>query len=236
MKESTAPVARAWHLALRGEGPRRRRALTFVEIMVAVIIMVAAFFPLFSMMRSGVRRAKFQKIRAFGTTLVQNTIERLRGMSIHYLESKGGTEWYTRAETRWSSVEGGPHLSPESLGQMLTVDPVFAPVAGKEGVPDDPEMQDLIKRWNDRAGLFRFGPHFISSEWDAKLASMNMAILAVSCRWDGEDFVRMETLDALQSRLESGELRGGKAMTMFAIIGEGLFHPPPALGPGTPGG
>lgn len=212
-------MLRAWRRAHGGETSRRRRALTFVEIMVATVIMVAAFFPLVSMMRSGARRAKFQKIRAFGTSLAQNLLERMRGMSIYYLEAQSGTPhgWYERAEAL-----GHGHLE-DDLAQLIESDPIFNPIVGQEGVPDDPEMKDLVERWSKRAGVFRVKPHVVSSTWDPGLADRKMAILAVSTLWEG-DTPRKDNLQALKEDLANGTLQGPNALTLFALVGEGLFH------------
>jgi hypothetical protein len=188
-----------------------------VEIMVATVIMVAAFFPLVSMMRSGARRAKFQKIRAFGTSLAQNLLERMRGMSIYYLEGSSGAPWYERAEAL-----GHGHLE-DDLGDLIGADPIFNPIVGQEGVPDDDEMKDLVERWTKRAELFYVKPHIVSGTWDEPLAARKMAILAVTTSWK-EDFQRKDNLQALKDDLSNGVLQGSSSLTMFAIVGEGLFH------------
>jgi hypothetical protein len=126
-----------------------------VEIMVATVIMVAAFFPLVSMMRSGARRAKFQK-----------------------------------------------------------------------------KMKDLVERWTKRAELFYVKPHIVSGTWDEPLAARKMAILAVTTSWK-EDFQRKDNLQALKDDLSNGVLQGSSSLTMFAIVGEGLFHAASEADPAT---
>lgn len=197
-----------------------------VEVMIATMILVLALFPIVSMMRGRQKRARFQKIRSFAMSLAQNQVERLRGCSIYYLETDSGSPWYSRADQL-----GHPHLDGAELQKLVQEDTILNPVAGQDGVPGDEEMKELLERWNKRKELYAIRPHTTSASMDPDLAKKNMMILAVTAYWgpDVDNFKFAATFDTLKTGLESGQYRGSQALTLFSIIGEGLFHPPPLV-------
>lgn len=185
--------------------PGRRQAFTFMEVTVAVIILVVGLLPVYSIMQGGAKRARYNKIRAFAASLAQNTIERIRGYSLEHLETNFGP----------GSWEAG-------VLQLRDEDAIFIPRSGDPGVPTDDEMKHLLDEWNRRRDKFTL--HMLPIQEDqgiGDLSKYRSRLIGVKLYWG-------RAKQTAQHPTSPSELtRGRDFLSLVAIAGEGLFHPPP---------
>jgi type II secretory pathway pseudopilin PulG len=207
---------------------KRIQAFTMVEIMIAVVILVLGFMPIYSMMQAGTKRARFQKIRAFGLSLAQNYLERVRGCSLMYLDADGPI-------FDAGQLQGVPNLwagGPGGVIDLFAKDPLLNPKAGNEGVPGDDEMKALIEHWERRGAIFHPIPGKVSPSWSEDLAKLKMRIITSSVTWSKayDQYRRPTSLDEFRSGKNGKRYQGREVVSLVAISGEGLFHPPPSFG------
>lgn len=206
---------------------RYRRGFTFVEIMVAVVVLVAGFLPIFNMMQAGTKRARFQKIRAFGLSLAQSNLERVRGCSLKYLDAEG-------PEAEAAAALGLPNMwnGPGDINELVGQDPLLNPTPGVEGVPEDDEMKVLIEKWTARSKIFHPIMGKTSPKWNDRLAKLKMRIVTSSVTWSKqwEDFRVPNTWEEFRDGKNGRRYQGREVVSLVAVSGEGLFHPPPDLG------
>jgi len=193
---------------MRAPRPLRRPAFTFMEVMVAVIILVVGLLPVYSIMQGGAKRARYNKIRAFAATIVQNWIERLRPCSLEYLDGNWGTDWQSAAQ------------------EMLDQDSILIPRQGDPTVPQDEEFRGLLANWNRRRDKFRL--HFLPVGPDQGLNGMEeyrMRLIGAKIYWG-------RAKETAQHPTSPSDLtRGRDYLSLAALAGEGLFHPPPDATP-----
>ncbi len=194
--------------------------------MIASLILMLAFIPLYKMFQGGAKRARFQKIRAYASSLAQNYIERVRGCSLYYLDEDGPK--YEASDD--PAIAHGHFLTDLESGFTVN-DPVLVPTPDSPGVPPDDEMRDLLQRWAKRATLFKTVPARISPEMSPSLAPMNMRILAVSIYWGQDKLPRPLTLEELRNGKDGKRYNSSESLTLATLMGEGLFHPPPTIEP-----
>ncbi|NUN47977.1 MAG: hypothetical protein HUU15_04005 [Candidatus Brocadiae bacterium] len=191
----------------------RPRGFTFVEIIVATIVMVIAVIPFFSGIQRRNRQARYDKIRSFAMTLASNYLERTRAMRYDYL-SGGGTD---------SGVVGG---GADGANELFNSDVIMSPKPGVEGCPTDAEMQALISQWRNRLGSF--SARTMPPQRPTGFEASKTVLLGVRVSWgDKREMPKPSGLADLT--------KGTNHLSLACLAGEALFHPPPDLSvPATP--
>lgn len=195
---------------------KRRSAFTFVEIMMTAVLLVLGFFPLYSLMRGNLRRAKFQKVRVFGSSLAQNLLERIRGCSLKFLDDGSG------GAAGVAGGGGGTTFSAEMAGGFLDQDPLLNPKPNQDGVPGDAEFTRLLERWESRRKLYAIDTMPIGPGTSGGLATSKLRLVGIRVKW-GKDTTRLGQAPSQIEELSTG----AEHLSVIAIAGEGLFHPPP---------
>lgn len=189
-----------------------RRGFTFVEIIVATIVMVIAVIPFFSGIQRRNRQARYDKIRSFAMTLASNYLERTRAMRFDYLTG-GGTDS--------GAVVGGA----DGADEVFNLDVIMSPKPGVEGCPTDPEMQALITQWRNRLGSFT--ARTMAPQLPTGFEKSKTALLGVRVSWgDKRELPKPTGLGDLT--------KGTNHLSLACLAGEALFHPPPDLSVAAP--
>lgn len=200
---------------------------TFAEITVAVLILVIGMLPVYSLIESQSRRARYSKIRAFGAGLAANFLERLRGCSLQFLLSEppagGGTAPAGSGPRTLDAaipIGGGGGAIP-----LYADDTIWNPAADPN-IPQDEEMKSLLEEWRKRANKFNVLPLFPKRERNPDLGARNTVLIGVKVSWG-----RRKDTTPLPEELTDLDL-GPEHLSLACFAGESLFHPPPKVNSG----